>query len=630
MGGLSFLSPLYLLGILAVVVPIALHLFRRRTDVVVEFPAVRLLAQTPVEQQRRKRLRELILLALRVTALVLLAGAFARPYLAGRILAADAAVTVVAVDRSFSLSAPGVFDKARALAADAVREAPATHAVALVAFDEAADIVVAPTTDRGAVTAAIRALVPGVSGTRYAAALARAAEVLGPRAGAVVFVTDLQQAGWQGPPRGGLAEDVEVRVKRVEVPLRNLAVTAAARRGARVEASVRNFGLEERSAQLTLAVDGSEAARATVTVPAQALAPVTFDAELGAAGSAVVTVADEGGAPADDARYLVLEPEAPTRILVVVADPTSFGGGLYVERALGAAGEGRGFTVSLLDGRGLSAWTPEQMAREHAVMLLGTRTLERRGRDLIGAYLSGGGSALVALGPDIDLATLGELLGTAAEVAAEPRTLGSAGATLVLSDTRHPILRPFASPVAALGDVPFQQYRVVGDAGRRVLARFSGGPAALLEQSRPEGGRLLLFASDLDNKWNRFPLSPAFVPFIVEAGRYLTEAHRRPQMWVLPSVPPGVEARPGVHLATGGGGTDGRRVAVNVNLDESNPAPISQDEFLAAIPRVARTAQPDVAAEARKAEDDQRLWQWGLLVMFVALAAEGLIGRRAT
>jgi hypothetical protein len=147
-GGLSFLSPLYLLGILAIAVPIALHLFRRRTDTVVEFPAVRLLSSTPVEQQRRRRLRELVLLALRVTALILLAAAFARPYLAGRMLAASTPVTVVAIDRSFSLSGPGVFDRARALAATAVTEAPASHAVALVAFDETAQTIVEPTTDR--------------------------------------------------------------------------------------------------------------------------------------------------------------------------------------------------------------------------------------------------------------------------------------------------------------------------------------------------------------------------------------------------------------------------------------------------------------------------------------------------
>jgi hypothetical protein len=283
----------------------------------------------------------------------------------------------------------------------------------------------------------------------------------------------------------------------------------------------------------------------------------------------------------------------------------------------------------VLDGRALSAWTPEQLAREHAVVLLGTRTLDRRGRELMAGYLSAGGSALVTAGPDVDVPTLADLLGAPSGIAPDVQPLGNPGATLVLEDTRHPILRPFATPAAALGDVAFQQYRAMDEGGRRVLARFSGGPAALVEQPRP-AGRLLLFASDLDNRWNRFPLSPPFVPFVVETARYLTEAHRQPQSWVLPSVPAGVAAAPGVHTLPATGPEPGRRVAVNVNPEESNPAPISQEEFLAAIPRVTRTVQPDVAAEARQAEDDQRLWQWGLAVMFIALAGEGLVGRRAT
>jgi len=41
-------------------------------------------------------------------------------------------------------------------------------------------------------------------------------------------------------------------------------------------------------------------------------------------------------------------------------------------------------------------------------------------------------------------------------------------------------------------------------------------------------------------------------------------------------------------------------------------------------------AAPRAAAAARDQEDRQRLWQVGLLVMFMALAGEGLVGRRAT
>ena len=627
MGGLSFLSPLYLLGALAVAVPIILHLFRRRTETVVDFPAVRLLAASPIEQQRRRRLRELILLALRVTALLLLAGAFARPYLASSTLAADAAVTVVAVDTSFSLSSAAAFERAKALAIEAVKDAPASQAVALMAFGDAATTVSTPTTDRGAVVSAIGSLTPGASGTRYGAAIARAAELLGGRHGRVVIVTDLQQAGWEGSPRAGLPEDVDVTVRIVESPLQNVAVTSAERRGNRVDASIHNFGFEPKSVPATLTVDGQVVASATINAPAQSAAHVEFDREVPARGAATVTVEDPGGFAADDRRHLILDPASSARLTVIVADPTALRGGLYVERALEAASGGRAFTATVVDGRALSGWTADQLEREHALVILGTRTMERTGRDLVSRYLARGGSVLLSLGPEVDPGTLSGVINNLSGIAPDPQAFGNSGATLVLGDTRHPIFRLFAEPAAALGDVSFQRYRPVDETGKSVLARFSGGAAALLEVPR-ERGRLLLFTSDLDNQWNRFPLSPAFVPFMIESARYLTEGRRETQSWVLPATPPGLGPVPGIFSVPDASGAD-RRVAVNVDTRESNPAPISTDEFLAAVPRITRTTTADPIADARKAEDEQRLWQLGLLVMFIALAGEGLVGRRA-
>lgn len=633
MGGLSFLSPLYLLGALAVAVPILLHLFRRRTELVVDFPDVRLISKSPVEHRRRRRLRELVLLALRVAALVLLAGSFARPFMAGGAVGADRPVSVVAIDVSFSLSSPEIFARARHLAAAAVSDAPSSHAVAVITFGDLARTLVEPTTDRGAALAAVATLVPGWSSTDYHAAVARAAEVIGPRSGRLVIVTDRQQAGWDGPAGAGLPDDVTVSVVTVEVPLRNVAVMSAQRRGGRIEASLHNFGFEVRSVPVSLSVEGRVVAEAMATLPARSAGQVSFDAVVPSAGAASVAVTDAGGVAADDVRYLVLDPPAPVRVTVVVSDPTALRGGLYVERALGVADEGRAFTTTVVDGRAFSSWTTGELAREQALVVVGTRTLDRRGREAIRSYLAAGGSAMVALGPDVDAGTLADVLGQPPRVAAESEAPPGGAATLVLADARHPILRIFSQPSAALGDVAFQRYRVIDEGGRRVLARFSGGSPALVEQPR-DRGRLLLFASDLDNQWNRFPLSPSFVPFIVESARYLTEGSRAPQAWVLPATPGGLAPVPGVFTiepppGSGPAGEGSRRVALNVDTRESNPVPVSQDEFMAAIPRAPRSATADAAVVARKAEEEQRLWQLGLLAMFLALAGEGLVGRRA-
>jgi hypothetical protein len=259
----------------AAAVPILLHLFHRKTEVVIDFPAVRLLKRAPVQQHRRRRLRELILLALRVAALVLLALSFARPYFAGAAAPESAALTVIAVDQSMSLSAPGQIDRARAAALGAVDAAPSSRALALVTFGDAAAVAIEPTTDRAAVKAAINQIVPMPRGTRYRTALARASEVIGARDGRVVMVTDLQQSGWEANDEGGLPDGVDIDVAAIAPPTGNLAVTSAdvhpiaqsprdgspGRRDRRVIATVQNYGNAEAKTTVRLLMDGAALAQ---------------------------------------------------------------------------------------------------------------------------------------------------------------------------------------------------------------------------------------------------------------------------------------------------------------------------------------------------------------------------------
>jgi len=447
----------------------------------------------------------------------------------------------------------------------------------------------------------------------------------------VDIVTDLQQGGWDAAAHAGLPEDVELGVVVVDGPLQNVAVVSAERRDGRIIAGLHNFGFDPRTAPVSLSVDGRVVEKAGVDIPPQSAAHVAFEVPVPETGAASVTVEDLGGYAADDTRHLVLDPTPAARIAVIVADPSALRGGLYVERALGVSDDGREFAVTVADGRALSTWNADGLARHQALFVLGTRTLERRGRELIAGFLERGGSLLLTLGPDVDPGTLTDILGLAPGVGPDAQPLDGGAATLVVADTRHPVFRPFAERTAALGDVSFQRFRPVDEGGRVVLARYAGGAAALLEQPRPKG-RLLLFTSDLDNQWNRFPLSPAFVPFMVETARYLTEGTRERVSWVLPATPPGLGPMPGVFTIDtprAGSPETGRRVAVNVDTKESNPTPMSRDAFLENVPRSPRRATVDPDADAREAEDDQRLWQLGLVAMFLALAGEGLVGRRA-
>lgn len=78
---MGFLVPLYLAGLTALSLPLIFHLVRRTPRGRQDFSSLMFLAPTPPRLTRRSRLDQFLLLALRLTALALLAFAFARPFL---------------------------------------------------------------------------------------------------------------------------------------------------------------------------------------------------------------------------------------------------------------------------------------------------------------------------------------------------------------------------------------------------------------------------------------------------------------------------------------------------------------------------------------------------------------------
>src|SRR5262245_21052431 len=78
---IPFIHPLLLGGLAAVGLPIVLHLLMRQKPKHLLFPAFRFLQQRAKTNQRKIRLRHLILLLLRITLIALICLALARPRL---------------------------------------------------------------------------------------------------------------------------------------------------------------------------------------------------------------------------------------------------------------------------------------------------------------------------------------------------------------------------------------------------------------------------------------------------------------------------------------------------------------------------------------------------------------------
>src|SRR4026209_229195 len=106
---MSFLTPLFFLGVAALAAPVLVHLVRRTRARRVQFPALVFVRQVPQRTIRRRTLHNLLLL--RCLAILLIVIAFTRPVFSGGSAAKDntaAGATVILIDNSWRMRREGM------------------------------------------------------------------------------------------------------------------------------------------------------------------------------------------------------------------------------------------------------------------------------------------------------------------------------------------------------------------------------------------------------------------------------------------------------------------------------------------------------------------------------------------
>jgi hypothetical protein len=196
------------LGLIAV--PILIHYFFRRRHRVVRWAAMEFLLAALKKQRRRVEIENLILLALRCLAILLLGLAVARPTMEGGVglgaFATSARAMVLVVDTSTSMGAQHtgqtVLERARERAADLLDDLPGESRITLVVTrDEnsggrprALLENATPTEARNGLNAIQLGFGPNRLGDAFRLAAGKAAAMTGRRC--VVLVTDLQRRDW--------------------------------------------------------------------------------------------------------------------------------------------------------------------------------------------------------------------------------------------------------------------------------------------------------------------------------------------------------------------------------------------------------------------------------------------------
>ncbi len=197
---MTFLAPA--LGALAaaVAVPLVLHLLQRHQGPRMIFPALRYLRRAEREHATRIRLRQILLLALRVLAILLVAAAAARPFLPLGGSAHVPMAVVIILDNSLSTGAVvgdhRVIDGLRDAALESVAAAGPDDRIWLIRAGE--PWAPALTGDAAALVPVIRATSPSSGRADLQSAVGRAADLLesdgGTRPREIQLVSDLQES----------------------------------------------------------------------------------------------------------------------------------------------------------------------------------------------------------------------------------------------------------------------------------------------------------------------------------------------------------------------------------------------------------------------------------------------------
>ncbi|MHB0959006.1 MAG: BatA domain-containing protein [Pirellulaceae bacterium] len=688
---MSLLTPLYMLGLAAISLPILFHLIRRTPKGKIAFSSLMFLSATPPRLTRRSRVDQWWLLILRATALALLALAFTRPFWRSAAIAESGdlpeRMIVLLVDTSASMRREGLWRQVESAVDEELREVSAKDHVALYSYDHQPTRLLSFDETRSAAaserTRLVRArfaqLRPGWHDSALGDALVRVADELDAVADDVasqprreiVVISDLQEGSHiESLQAFEWPESVHTRFRQIkpehttnatlqlleaetnseQTPDLHIRVSSAAA-SRQQEFQIRWDAVDRVAAAEPVRLVVPPGESRVVRVPA-------MPAEQPDHPSLLLTGDDHDF---DNRHYVV--PVEPVGVDVVyvgddsVDDPEQML--FYLQRGLTSDPRQPVSIRTITAGE-----VPEALQRQTALVVMTTDVPESSMdavRQNLERYLEQGGNVLLVLRPaGLTVATLAAITGVDAGplVEVEPKDY------VMLSevDVQHRLFADFARPpFNDFSQLSFWRYRhwpIPADDRTNVLARFDTGDPALVELPRGRGS-LYVLTSGWDPEDSQLARSTKFVPFLsrlagtwpaAQQGRYvvgqtvsLSPPHLSPPITIRKPdgeevvIPAGQETfedtdQPGVYVIRSGAVQ--RRFVVNLAHAETRTDPLDIAQLEQRGVRVgATTTRAENLAALRQLRDvelegRQRYWQWLIAATLVVLVIETILPMR--
>jgi von Willebrand factor type A domain/Aerotolerance regulator N-terminal len=672
---MSFLNPLFLLGLAAIAAPVIVHLVRRTKAPRVEFPSLMFVRRVPQRTIRKRQFQNLLLLLMRCAAFLLLVLAFVRPYFgSGQAESAGQRANVVLLDSSFSMRYDNRFERAKERARDAIDQSGGGDRTALVTFGQGYEVQNRFTTDLGQLKSVLASLQPGSGSTDYIQAI-RAAEGMFKEAGAgiknIILITDFQASG-RNPSEAAYRLDKGIKLTTIDLgepESPNLAIPEVVvqpliyqpKYTERLTARIANYSDAAKDAvRVEFQLNERTVEKREIKIPARDATTVEFTGfNLNEGDNRATIQVDGDNFSFDNRRYFTLRRTDQLKALVIESATRGRSESFYLRNAL-MTGENLAFNV---ESKTAGAVNPSEIANYRVIILNDPGNVSQAMAAQLTRFIEGGGGLIISAGPHTDPSAFNQTFQNISPAKLE-EAVQLRGDYVSMSEikTDHPIFEVFRQSGRLSAARVFGYHRATPGEQSSVLARFENGNPALIESSHGSG-RVLLFTSTFDASWNDLPLTPIYLPLVRQMTRYLGEQEEAAANLLgetftvaaakdgsLPSIddPSGDRVTDRKQMATGElivnasepgfyhlrYSGNSRYAAVNLDGKESDLAKLNVDEFVASV-----TGADPAAAQAAgvtggeklsndEVESRQRVWWILLIAAFLLFVAEGVLARR--
>ncbi len=635
---LSFAQPILLWGLLGLALPLLAHLVNRSRALPLRFPSVRFITPSNLPRDKRRSLRDILLLLLRLGLLALAILALAGPQWTPEQAATPAEKgrerVVLLLDASASMAGWDAWTDAR----EVVEAELSRNAAGLVLFDEQVLATLPPEGETRHVRQLLDDIEPGQLTGKPAPAIEAALDLLGsegPRR--LVIISDFQGTTWQGAALPAAGEDVAVELQQVgnfttpNAALLNARAYPASEGMLRVLARVRNDAPEPWDITLSLSTTGDTQSQTLSFAPGQTQ---TFAFLVPEPENLLGELELQPDAYAADNTYqLWLGMPLPADVLTLlpsVDEPEKLNEVAFVQKALQAR---RG---DMPPSFALSGAAPDFDLAANAPLvevlyLPGTTAyLDAPQLEQIRAYLEAGGVVLMTPGE----AAPRQFRLLRENGLTETAFMGRPGRH---GDRREPFriapLQP-GNPLSGVFDGEsaqdlaltelYQYIKLRPSDSADILLETEDGDPLLLRESVGRG-QLIISALGFDPSWSDLPLRNAFLPILREVLSQTVEDDTVVELAVGDPLPPELQSQgdPNTALLTSAPGVAalGEKILqVNVSRTESSTQLADLSDLRAQL-----TRESTRRAAAEPTTRTIQLWPWLALGALVLLLIESAL-----